>query len=88
MKYINAKKILPDVLVAELQRYIQGGYLYIPAVQGQQRTWGEASGYRKELQLRNEQIVKDYRSGASIEYLSDKYFLSVHAIRKIIYKKK
>ncbi|WP_337652972.1 helix-turn-helix domain-containing protein [Clostridium sp.] len=26
MKYINAKNLLPDALVKELQSYIQGGY--------------------------------------------------------------
>ena len=26
MKYINAKFLLPDALVKELQHYIQGGY--------------------------------------------------------------
>ena len=31
MKYINAKEILPDVLVEELQKYVQAGYIYIPA---------------------------------------------------------
>ena len=30
MKYINANSLLPDKLVKELQRYIQGGYIYIP----------------------------------------------------------
>ncbi|MDE7250933.1 MAG: hypothetical protein K2N82_13865, partial [Lachnospiraceae bacterium] len=29
MKYVNAKILLPDILVEELQRYIQGGYIYI-----------------------------------------------------------
>ena len=32
MKYINAKFLLPDALVKELQHYIQGGYLYIPTL--------------------------------------------------------
>ena len=27
MKYINAKDILPNALVKELQNYIQGGYI-------------------------------------------------------------
>lgn len=44
MKYINAKNLLPDALVKELQSYIQGGYLYVPADQAQQKRWGEASG--------------------------------------------
>ena len=52
MKYINAKDLLPDALVKELQRYVQGGYLYIPADQAQKKRWGEASGYRQELQQR------------------------------------
>jgi hypothetical protein len=52
MKYINAKDLLPDALVKELQRYMQGGYLYIPADQAQKKRWGEASGYRQELQQR------------------------------------
>ena len=30
MKYINAKDILPNALVKELQNYIQGGYIYVP----------------------------------------------------------
>ena len=87
MKYINAKDLLPDSLVKELQSYIQGGYLYIPADQAQQRRWGEVSGYRQELQQRNRQIVREFQNGASMEDLSEKYFLSVSAIRKIIYQK-
>lgn len=73
MKYINAKDLLPDALVKELQSYVQGGYLYVPSDQAQQKRWGEASGYRQELQQRNRQ--------------AEKYFLSVSAIRKIIYQK-
>ena len=87
MKYINAKNLLPDALVKELQSYIQGGYLYVPADQAQQKRWGEASGYRQELQQRNRRIVEEFRNGISMEELAEKYFLSVSAIRKIIYQK-
>ena len=87
MKYINARNILPDALVKELQSYIQGGYLYVPADQAQQKRWGEASGYRQELQQRNRRIVEEFRNGISMEKLAEKYFLSVYAIRKIIYHK-
>lgn len=31
MKYVNARTILPIDLVEELQKYIQAGYIYIPA---------------------------------------------------------
>ena len=49
MKYINAKDLLPDALVKELQSYVQGGYLYVPSDQAQQKRWGEASGYRQGI---------------------------------------
>ncbi len=41
MKYINAKDILPNALVKELQNYIQGGYIYVPTNQLHQKRWGE-----------------------------------------------
>ncbi len=87
MKYLNAQTILPDALVKELQTYVQGGYIYIPVKQEQQKRWGEVSGYRQELEQRNVQIKKEYQNGSSIECLSKKYGLSVYAVRKIIYKK-
>lgn len=86
-KYINAKELLPDTLVRELQRYIQGAYLYVPTDSKKQKRWGEVSGYRQELDKRNYQITQEYRKGASLEHLAEKYCLSVSAIRKIIYQK-
>ena len=87
MKYINATTILPDTLVEELQKYVQAGYLYIPAKDKQHKSWGELSGYREELKKRNEMIVAEYRQGMSVEALAAHYHLSVYAIRKIIYQK-
>lgn len=87
MKYINATKILPDVLIEELQKYVQAGYIYIPAKDEQHRSWGELSGYRKELENRNEMIIAEYKQGVSIEKLSERYNLSIYTIRKIIYQK-
>lgn len=87
MKYVNAEVLLPDALVKELQRYIQGGYLYVPANAKKRRAWGELSGYRTELQQRNLEIIGEYRNGVSMESLAERYHLSVYAIRKIIYQK-
>lgn len=87
MKYLNAHVILPDALVKELQNYVQGGYIYVPVEQEQQKRWGEVSGYRRELEQRNRQMKEEYRSGVSMEGLSEKYCLSLYAVRKIIYKK-
>lgn len=75
MKYLNAQVILPDTLVKELQNYIQGGYIYVPVEQEQQKRWGEVSGYRQELAQRNQQIKEEYQSGISMECLSEKYGL-------------
>ena len=87
MKYINANEILPVRLVEELQKYIQAGYIYIPAKAEQHKSWGELSGYRKELENRNKKIISEYKQGVSMEELADYYYLSVYAIRKIIYQK-
>ena len=87
MKYINANLLLPDKLVKELQRYIQGGYIYVPVDEKQRRYWGELSGYKEELRKRNSEIIIEYNNGFSIKLLAEKYNLSVYAIRKIIYQK-
>ena len=60
MKYINANLLLPDKLVKELQRYIQGGYIYVPVDEKQRRYWGELSGYKEELRKRNSEIIIEY----------------------------
>lgn len=87
MKYVNAKAILPDALLKELQDYIQGGYIYVPSSHKQRKRWGELSGYRIELHQRNCKILQEYSNGFTIEYLANKYCLSVYTIRKIIYQK-
>ena len=87
MKYVNAAGLLPRELVQELQEYIQGGYIYVPAIHEQRKCWGVSSGYREELIQRNRSIVEAYRNGISMEELADRYHLSIYAIRKIIYQK-
>ena len=73
MKYINANTILPDMLVEELQKYVQAGYIYIPAKDEQHKSWGELSGYRKELAKRNAIIIMEYKNGVSVAELADRY---------------
>jgi len=87
MKYINAFSVLPDNLVEELQKYVQGSYIYVPSKKGQRKKWGELSGYREKIEKRNYKIRQDFASGISIEMLANTYFLSEHAIRKIVYSR-
>ncbi|MEK5641448.1 hypothetical protein BK138_10990 [Paenibacillus rhizosphaerae] len=87
MRYINASAVLPEELVEKLQEFVQGEYLYIPAIKNQHRSWGELSGARQEINKRNHEILKAYILGASVEELSESFHLSTYAIRKIIYQK-
>lgn len=87
MKYKNASSVLPATLVEQLQEYIQGDYLYIPKKENQYKNWGDSTGSRIRLAERNQCIRRDFRSGMTIEDLSETYFLSVHTIRKIVYRK-
>jgi Mor family transcriptional regulator len=87
MKYNNAKKVLPDELMDEVQKYIQGEYLYIPKADGSRKSWGTNTGYRKKLTIRNDNIRKSFKDGSTIDELMDQYYLSESTIKKIIYVK-
>ena len=85
MKYINASDILPDKLLREVQKYIEGEALYIPMI-SERKKWGEGSGARSYYEHRNEEIRLKFEERASIEMLAEQYSLSVETIRKIVYK--
>lgn len=87
MKYQNANAILPEQLLSQIQEYVQGKYLYIPAPEETRKGWGENSGARESLCKRNEEICYKYQQGLNVDELAEKYFLSVHSIKKIIYRK-
>lgn len=87
MKYMKANECLPEHLLLEIQKYVCGEFIYIPAPLGSRKKWGENSGIRRELQLRNEKIRHYFREGATIDQLSEQYCLSVDSIKKIVYKK-
>lgn len=87
MNYVKAETILPDNLIKEIQKYIQGQYVYIPSEPQKKKKWGENSGHRDYIQNRNEEIRSKYGQGYSIDALAEDFFLSVYSIRKIIYSK-
>jgi len=88
MKYTNAVTVFPEKLLKEIQKYVKGGIIYIPAPEEMHKKWGQNSGSRKYLDDRNEEIREGYVNGTSIDELSDTFCLSYHSIRKIIYSKK
>ena len=85
MKYKKASDILPDKLLREVQKYIDGEFLYIPKGQ-QKKKWGENSGGRRFYKERNEEIRGKYFHKVSIEELAQEYGLSYETVRKIVYK--
>lgn len=88
MRYVKAETILPDNLVREIQKYIQGEYLYIPSQPEKRKKWGENSGSREYIRNRNEDIRSKYKNGYAITNLAEDFFLSIDSIKKIIYAKK
>ena len=88
MRYVNAHEILPEELLLEVQKYVQGDLIYIPKPENERIRWGSLSGERQRLQKRNEQIKIHYQNGVALPQLAEQYHLSIETIKKIIYKKK
>lgn len=85
MCYKNGKEILPEVLLKELQKYVQGEIIYIPKSEDR-KPWGEMNGTRKAIKERNLEIYELYKSGKRIGEISQIYSLSEDSIRKIVFK--
>ena len=48
MSYVNANEVLPDDLVQEIQKYLDGQLLYISRKQSNAFSWGEKSGHQRQ----------------------------------------
>lgn len=88
MKYINANKVLPEKLIMEIQKYVQGETLYIPKRETEYQKWGTLSGGRQLLDHRNAAIRTSFINGSSIQQLAKEYYLSSETIKKIVYSHK
>lgn len=87
MNYENAKDLLPDEILRQVQNYAAGKLLYVP-VKEEGKSCGEVSGYRQKLIKRNRMICNKYANGMTISELADEFFLSLDSIKKILYCKK
>ncbi|QHM14747.1 hypothetical protein C7M29_02449 [Bacillus subtilis] len=47
MAYVKATAILPEKLISEIQKYVQGKTIYIPKPESSHQKWGACSGTRK-----------------------------------------
>lgn len=87
MKYVKATAILPESLITEIQKYVQGETIYIPKPKAAYQKWGARSGGRKFIDDRNAAIRKAFRDGEPIQQLADEYYLSTETVKKIVYSK-
>ena len=83
MSYVNADKILPEDLIREIQRYVDGKAVYIPRKDENMLSWGEKSGIKDKLAKRNKEIVSRYYSGITVAELGSMYFLSEKRIEEM-----
>ena len=88
LRYRNGKDVLPPELLDEVQKYLCGEMLYVPKKDETKASWGQLSGSKNQVQMRNVRIVAQYKSGVSITELIHEFCLSEASIRKIIYSQK
>lgn len=88
MSYVKAVDVLPDEILAIIQNYVDGEYIYIPRKEDNKKSWGENTNSRKEIRMRNSKIYEDYKRGIKVKDLAEKYFLSDKSIQRIVLQKK
>ena len=54
MSYKKATHVLPQELLRQVQKYIDGEFLYIPRAADRKKGWGDATSTRQELQERKD----------------------------------
>lgn len=84
MKYEKAQNILPNSIIEQIQKYMDGGYIYIPRKDENKKSWGENTEIKKQLNTRDKEIFNKYSSGVPVRILSEQYFLTESSIRRII----
>lgn len=88
MGYFKANDILPDEVIEEVQKYIDGELVYFPRKENKRRKWGSKTGVKTILESRNRDIYQDHQSGMSLDDLSEKYYLVPKSITRIILQQK
>lgn len=84
MNYKRAEEWIPEELLARIQEYVDGEYLYIPRRSDNHKGWGEKNGYRMKLRERNREIIARRNNGETVQQLAKIYFLSEKSIYRIL----
>ena len=88
MSYYKATEILPEHIIKEIQKYVDGHSIYVPRKPDTRKSWGESTETLSVLEERNKQIYSEYLEGYSITQLSEKYYLVEKSIQRIIRQRK
>ena len=84
MRYVNAQDVLPKDVLALIQQYTDGAYIYIPRKSENRKNWGDNTRAKIETTERNAEIYARYKSGQHVNELAERYFLSDKSIQRII----
>ena len=87
MRYRNERDIFPENLLRQIQKYVSGETIYIPAG-SVKKAWGESSGYQQFIRERNADMRDAFTNGKSIEELMETYALSYDSVKRIVYNRK
>ena len=87
MRYLKAEDVLPAQLLAQVQEYADGVYLYIPRWADRRKHWGNSTRYQEELRQRNDSIRFLHREGLNAEQLAERFHLSVKTIQRVLRQK-
>ncbi|MDF2611921.1 MAG: hypothetical protein K0R92_3395 [Lachnospiraceae bacterium] len=88
MSYIKAEIVLPQELLALVQEYADGQYLYIPKKADHRKGWGENTDSKYKVRLRDTEIYTKYKNGVCASDLAEEFYLSLKSIQRIILKEK
>lgn len=85
---MNAKDVLPETLILQIQQYIGGSMIYIPQKDNVKKSWRTSTSIRSEIAERNKEINNKKKNGATVDELMAEYHLSYDTIKSIVYRKK
>lgn len=87
MNKSSIEKLLPEELLFEIQKYVQGKSVYIPKPKNNHKKWGDITQSKTITSIRNNNIRAAFHKGFTIDELSEQYSLSQSSIKKIVYDK-
>ncbi|RDU25183.1 CD3324 family protein [Anaerosacchariphilus polymeriproducens] len=88
MGYKNVRELLPEELIRQIQKYIDGENVYIPRKEENRKSWGDGTNTKKLVNSRNKEIYQKYQLGYRVTDLSNEYHISTQGIYKILSKQK